>query len=672
MKKYNKITIKFYRFTNKLSEIYSWAKKTHLVEYSIIILAVLYFLTAYNSLYMSWYDENVIPITDRFESNFWVFSLTFILIAIAICDILSKCILRYHYDKRMILVLLFLCGILITCRLSENYEYVYWIWCVSYVDVIIILCVAYIIAAIVNYYRVYCKSNNRQVEDNNRQDEDYSTIDDWAKENIKEDIFDFKEEVERITDKIEKLDGQKTWSIAITAPWGKGKTSFMNFVKEMIKNKKIKFEVIEFNPRDCKSYKTIQEEFLTTIACVLSKYDSRLSNTFKDYMASLQLIDNRGIIEKLMSLYSIGDKASHKETINKAIASLGKKVIVMIDDFDRLSKEEIFEVLKLIDSNAAFENMVFLTAFDKEQVNKSLGDSYKTKDACFVDKFFNLEFSIPQRPYSYISYYIKEKLCEMLKANEEEKAKIHQTITDRESIFEEYLPTLRDAKRYINQFELDFRPVRGDVKLDEFLLVQLIKYRYPDLYKELYKKKYIESDVLYPDNTVKNVEIDDPNIKVFWLKKDLEKYSDKKIEILPVLKILFPAPGENRPSESTYRHIYEVESFDNYFTNKIYKSLRIRDMEALFPLKWDDVTSKIDEWATNDYQSNDFISYLYTFDMNNFSNGYYFRFAEMVAYLACKLPDSQAYWLFTHIIDCQETNGFDKKYRFNFTDYKNR
>ena len=229
---------------------------------------------------------------------------------------------------------------------------------------------------------------------------------------------------------------------------------------------------MRFIPRDSKSYKTIQEDFFNSIACVLSKYDSRCSNTLKDYMASLQLIDNRGVVEKFVNFYRIWNKDSLKNSIKNSFVSLDKKILVLIDDFDRLSKDEILEVLKLIDSNAAFTNLVFLTAYDKEQVNKSLGDSYMTKDACFVDKFFNLDFSIPSRPYSYISRYIEDKLCEFLNVDESEKKIFQQTITNRSSIFEEYIPTLRDAKRYINQFVLDFKQVRGDVMIDEYLLVQ--------------------------------------------------------------------------------------------------------------------------------------------------------------------------------------------------------
>jgi len=441
--------------------------------------------------------------------------------------------------------------------------------------------------------------------------------------------------------------------LAITAPWGTGKTSFLNLILEHISERD--FEVVRFIPRDSKSFKTIQEDFLTSIACVLSKYDSRCDNTLKDYMASLQLIDNRGLVEKTLNFYRIWNKDSLKDSIKRSFASLNKKVLVLIDDFDRLSKDEILEVLKLIDSNAAFTNMVFLTAFDKEQVNKSLGESFMTEDAYFIDKFFNLEFSIPSRPYSYISRYIEDKLCKFLNVNESEKKDIQQTITNRGSIFEEYIPTLRDAKRFINQLVLDFKQVRGDVIIDEFLLVKLIKYRYPELYRSLYKKEFVgRKSFLYS------------SMNIWYLKDEI----DDNTKILPILKLLFPK--DNNAVRNSYKHIYDMQSFDNYFVNQIYSSLRIRDMQALFSYEWENVTTTIDTWINSDNNSKDFIDYLDSRDMDYFSNNTFLRYAEMVAYIASKLPNSRAYWLFLRIIYNDNLKGYDKKYDLDLGLYKNR
>lgn len=633
----------------ELSKIRAWIKEHALIEYIILCLAITYVLVTYKTQYMAWYNKNLIPIIGLFISNIWIVLLTFILIVIAICDIVKKYRARYQYDVKVILSLFFVSIVLIVCRLSGDYDYVNWIWFISYVDVLTFFCITYVIAAIVNKIRLYYDLFKSKSKESVSSTE--SILNDWPIEHKEDDIFDLEDEAIKLAERIKTLDRNKTWSIAISAPWGTGKTSFLNLILEHISEKD--FEVVRFIPRDSKSFKTIQEDFFTSIACVLSKYDSKCSSTLKNYMASLQLIDNRDLVEKVTNFYRIWNKDSLKDSIKQSFASLDKKVLVLIDDFDRLSKDEILEVLKLIDSNAAFTNMVFLTAYDKEQVNKSLGDSYITKDACFVDKFFNLEFAIPSRPYSYISMYIEDKLCEILDANNDEKSQIQRTIEKQLSLFEDYIPTPRDAKRYINQFILDFKQVRGDVMIDEYLLVQLIKYRYPEYYKSLYKKEYLEKGSILSGN--------DEN---FYLKKDL----DTSLNILSVLKSLFPTDGKS--IIQSYKHIYSVQSFDNYFVNRIFASLRIKDMKELFLLDWEDVIKRISEWI-KDGKSKDLIDYLDSKDNYTFESiALYLRYVDIIAYYACLLPTSRAYWLFIRNIYIQNLDDINRRYHFSLIDFK--
>lgn len=489
-----------YSFKEKAKKAIKLVKEESLIIYLILYLFIAYIFVAYIDWYIDWHNENVVSILSQFKSNIWMQLLTGVLIVIAVYDLKSKYQLRYLYDWKVILPLFLVSILLAYYRLfTERYNYIYWICPVSYVDVIYSFGFLYSIVASVNYYRMYrskcirnkekspkdvifleflcpnpnCIKKLRQwcyklldwiftilhIDDIRHailnyyiklykkykgKDSNNKILSDRPLEEEGEDKFgNLKKGAKLLAHKISELDGNNTWSIAITAPWGTGKTSLMNLVIENINKKD--FEIVRFNPRDCKSFQTIQEDFFTAIACVLSKYDSRCSNTIKDYMASLQLIDNRGIIEKLTSFYQIWNKVELKESIEKSFASLNKRVLVMIDDFDRLSKDEILEVLKLIDSNAAFTNLIFLTAYDKEQVNKMLGDDYKTKDACFVDKFFNWEFAIPLlQVYSNIPSYITENLCNSLKPKTEdsekedsEKILITQTIEYWGSTFKE-------------------------------------------------------------------------------------------------------------------------------------------------------------------------------------------------------------------------------------------
>lgn len=624
-------------------------KKIHepkMVRFILTALLILLITLAYHKPLMALYEDYIItPLLKPFESNIGVGLITVVFLLACSWDIVKRLNIRYQFSKYWIGGLCFVTTLLLICRLCSSYEYVIWTWIFAYVDVITFVCFAYVVLALFNCYK----------KEKAAKDEPIGTLlEDNPIEREKEDVFSLKGEAQKIAKEIRARNRAKTCSIAITAPWGGGKSSFLNLIREQINEDE--FEIVYFVPRDSKSVQTIQEDFFSMIACVLAKYDSRCSHIIKDYMASLQLIDNRSIVERLLSLYRIWDKDSLKDSIKESFAALKKRVLVIIDDFDRLSKEEILEVLKLIDGNAAFTNLIFLTAYDKEQVNRVLGDTYQTPNACFVDKFFDVEFAIPFRKYEVISDYIKATLCKQLTANDREGKNIRRVITDQTSIFEEYIPTLRDAKRYINQVVLDFEPIRGEVFVSDFLLLQLVKYRYPELYKGIFKQKYLEIGG-----------------KFLYLKTDddLEKANGKEIrKILPVLKLLFTQVDDN--DKNTYRRICERKSFYNYFANQIYSALRISEMKVLFEMEWTDAKMQIDKWVVSKDKIEDFVQYLANQYMGSFNEESFIRYVDLVTYTADKVPNSQAYELFLKLIALQNIEKYISKYKLDKEAYKSR
>lgn len=450
---------------NILQVIWKKIQEPKMVRFILTALLIVLITLAYHKPLMKLYEHYIItPLLKPFESNIGVGLITFFLLLACSWDIVKRWKIRYQFSKYWIGGLSFIATLLLICRYNSNYEYVFWMYSCAYVDVIILVCCAYVFLALENwftkeivkdpqtirffltsltidlmlmamvsykvlmkryvhppfvlfvyatfilfwfslflffyYYRIEMMDKVKVID---------TLLEDKPIESGEEDVFKLKGEAEKIAKEIRARNRAKTCSIAITAPWGGGKSSFLNLIRKQINEDE--FEIVYFVPRDSKSVQTIQEDFFSMIACVLAKYDSRCSHIMKDYMASLQLIDNRSIVERLLSFYRIWDKDSLKDSIKESFAALKKRVLVIIDDFDRLSKEEILEVLKLIDGNAAFTNLIFLTAYDKEQVNRVLGDTYQTSDACFVDKFFDVEFAIPFRKYEVISDYIKATLC---------------------------------------------------------------------------------------------------------------------------------------------------------------------------------------------------------------------------------------------------------------------
>ncbi len=631
------------------SNVYRFVKDHRIIYYVLFFVLSAYVFTSYEQPFRVWYDHNIMPVFEWFVPNWLSFLTVAILLIIVANNLYHKVTDRYLYDGRVICVLGVVSFLLIWYRLSGLYNYVSWFGCVSYVDVIILVCLAHIVAFI--YGRCWLLWHTKS---NNERSNTYSMIiHDWPICDSSGDIMAFSEDAKKVATEIKDLDSNFTWSLAITGQWGIGKTSFLNMVVKELDNDE--FEVLSFNPRDSKSCGNIQEDFFSRLSCVLAKYDGCCNGTIKKYMASLQLIDNRRLFERLTNFYKIWNKDGLKGTVEKSFKALSKRILVLIDDFDRLSKDEIEEVLKLIDNNAAFSNLVFLTAYDKEQVNKIFGDTYKTPDACFVDKFFNLEYSIPIRPYSYLSKYLEDSLVSQIHASVDEEEEIRYSVNGNIKLYKKCLPTLRDIKRYVNQVVIDYSNVRGEVNVNEYLLLHLIKYKYPEKYKALYQFQYIETGMAYGHPSI------------IYLKKDVTE----KLDIYPILTRLF-LDSERAIGES-YRHIFEVKSFDCYFVNQMFGALRIIEMAELFYEEFDDACRKIDQWIVDDDKRNDLYEYLSNYRMTKLGSSEEFsRYVDIIAYFASKVPEPRAYWLFSVIINKKNIDDYYcSKYRTDSESLKN-
>lgn len=641
----------FTRFITCIKEKITFIKEKNLHLYIGAGLFVFYTILGYKNPIMRWYNKHVIDeYLCEIESNIALQLLGVLLISICIYGLIQKYKNRYRFDSRLIFLVVLLSTIIFICRLSGLYDYLSFLGFISYVDVILLIGTGYVIVSIVNVC-LERKEEKRKEEKRKEENNDISSqyldgiLHDCPITKEDDDIFNLKDEIRRIVSIIKDSDKNKTWSLAVTAQWGMGKTSFINCIVDQLEKEKEKekekIEVLVFNPRTSKSVATIQEDFFTQFTCILSKYDSRCSHVLKDYMSALQLIDNRGLVEKAIHFYRVWNKVDLKESIKKTLKRIPQKVLVVIDDFDRLSRDEILEVLKLIDSNAAFPNIFFLTAYDKKQVNKYFGDKGNTEDACFVDKFFNLEFAIPLRPYIYISRFIEEELNKKFPANDKQEIKFNNIVTRFQYLFRQYVPTLRDAKRYINQFALDYREVEGDVVLHEFILVQLIKYRFPEEYKQLYKTAFIKEKFLKA-----------PGI---YVQKESIPEDTKSLSILQEL-----FPKEPDSVKDSYRHIYSIQSFQNYFINQIFGTLRIREMNKVFTENINDAYELIDHWLKDKESTNSIIDYLRNITIGE-STTFYVHYSQIVTYVMVKRPNSELWWLFLNLTHIEEVDKYFKE-----------
>lgn len=83
-----------------------------------------------------------------------------------------------------------------------------------------------------------------------------------------------------------------------------------------------------------------------------------------------------------------------KERLAQDLRKLKKPIVVVIDDIDRLTAQETRVLFQVVKANADFPNVVYLLLFQRDIVEKSLGDGAQTgRD--YLEKIVQVPFDIP-------------------------------------------------------------------------------------------------------------------------------------------------------------------------------------------------------------------------------------------------------------------------------------
>ena len=274
---------------------------------------------------------------------------------------------------------------------------------------------------------------------------------------------------------------RESLTMGIIAQWGKGKSSFINLLINKVEDHGD--IIICFNPRGSKNVAYIQEDFFDTFAEELSKYYAGFGFLLGRYTKHLGLLGQYELTRPLESLLMLLLPEKDVEAINEAISTLGKRVYVVIDDFDRLTGEEILEVLKLVDRNASFNNVVFVMAYDKEYINNVLSKHLDHGlDHSFIDKYVTWEVTLPEIDIRVLVDKMKSYLVGL---PDEEKEGILENWDCVGGIVVGELPSVRHLKRYVNLTLPRYRKVYSKVDPTDFFLLSLLQYRHLTIYNKL-------------------------------------------------------------------------------------------------------------------------------------------------------------------------------------------
>ncbi len=399
-----------------------------------------------------------------------------------------------------------------------------------------------------------------------------------------EDKLNFMPFVKKVANGIRSYSQDDCFILSIEGQWGIGKTSFMNLVKKELIND---VTILHFNPWLVTNIEQLISVFFTELIKTLnyvsfkSKWDNDIKEDLKRF-ASVILPDqvNVGVTEgtkaswKIDKYFKPKDSESfkslvkQKENINKYLRDLDKKILIVIDDIDRLMDNEIELIFRLIKGIADFDNIIYVLLFDKPIVSKSLEKFKSENGQKYLDKIIQYPLTLPKTHHVRFLKILTDNLDEFLTSlGKENYFFAEDTWNEVHHRLHKYIFTIRDVNSIMSLFKFDYVSICKDVNFVDFFLITLIKHHSIELYDFIKNNPelFIPDASRIPGKHFESTE----KRRVYCIeiiKKKFIKFDDYE----ELLSILFPfLSSSNRltyNNDHKRKAISDMHYFDNYFT----------------------------------------------------------------------------------------------------------
>ncbi len=378
----------------------------------------------------------------------------------------------------------------------------------------------------------------------------------------------------------------------ILGKWGEGKSSFMNLLfKNLESNTSENSKSIikyKFNPWRYQSEDKLLVNFFSGLTKVInSDYSddskSSLIEKLKKYTGAI-LSGTSVEVEKgfnfgwkstvkmtynfkdtLEKLEENKDVETLKDEIDEILKSHKFRIVIFLDDIDRLNKEELYLIFRLLKLIASFKNITYIVALDDEMVAKAIYKKYGddiTDGKNYLGKIINIPISLPKiEPFD-----IKEELTKGLKlifsqnkidVNEISTGGVHNYNTGTDRFFteidgaEELIETPRMLYRLLNSFSINVTALVNEVNYSDLFWLEFLKLRYYKVYNYVKNNpgSFIRHGTIEGMFSDPEQIIDAELLELIESDKDLKKKSGN---IQHILERLFPRPKRKLDTISSF------------------------------------------------------------------------------------------------------------------------
>ena len=297
--------------------------------------------------------------------------------------------------------------------------------------------------------------------------------------------------------------------IGVYGAWGDGKTSVRFLLEERIRadyGEKGSI-MVEFSPWEYPESIDVRmiffERLATTVAKCgyeeLAKVSSSLAKHFKLSRLGQKVGPINDCVDWIWKLFSCASLPDEVLTaaLRKLLGAMTQKIIVIVDDLDRLSKEETCRVIRFLKANGDLPNITYLILADENYLANAVASlvarSDKSDIECgreYLKKIIPLRCPLPSINGNRLLTNFKQDLTRMLAGYGLEDGNLNESC---DWLLIPYLDNVRIGKLLLNSFSIKLatykRVVGGrkylGVHIGDLLALTVIEICEPDLYANL-------------------------------------------------------------------------------------------------------------------------------------------------------------------------------------------
>lgn len=328
-----------------------------------------------------------------------------------------------------------------------------------------------------------------------------------------EDSFSRADYAKRIAEIVMSRGNEDSIVSAIYGAWGSGKSSVLNLIREHLNAEEIL--AVNFNPWQFESGDKMVIQFFNTLAFTIGtspfSQGEKIKNKIKEYGESLLPVVEKiptggGILGGIFKTVTkaIGDTSpeDHKRKLSELLRNEKKRIVVIIDDIDRLDDEEIYNLFKMVKLTGELPYVSYVLSFDIDVVSAAISKRYGNGKSNYgyqyIEKIVQLPVRLPKIRFSDMQSYTFDLIKASIKASsvvfdEDEFSRFYNLFS---KYFMDKILVPRNAVQVANVARFTLPILAEEVNGTDILVLESLKLFYPSAYAVInsHPKIFVESD----------------------------------------------------------------------------------------------------------------------------------------------------------------------------------